>query len=67
MIPAISGSPWWILFSTGGAPEGTETSSTARAKEDLELAQWLELLENYELVSDLEMLELMPALEEDDD
>jgi hypothetical protein len=67
MMPLVPPSTWLALFSAGGTPSSTETSSTAREREDVELASWLEMLESYELLVDMEMLELLPVLEESHD
>ena len=67
MIPLISPIARSLLLAAGETPAATTTSSTAQAREDAELASWLEMLESYELLIELEMLELMPILEESRD
>ncbi|MBK8013367.1 MAG: hypothetical protein IPK13_18685 [Deltaproteobacteria bacterium] len=56
--------------STSEAATATAVQATranALSSEDRELARWLDVVDNWSLFEELEFLEVMPALEEDDD
>lgn len=61
-----------VVVALGAAPvlparaEGTVTSTRGVSAEDLELAQYLDMLEDMELLEKMELVSLLPALEEDE-
>ncbi|MCB9654529.1 MAG: hypothetical protein H6729_10420 [Deltaproteobacteria bacterium] len=53
--------------SVQAMPAGESAPKSALSSEDRELARWLDVVDNWSFFEELELLEMMPALEEDDD